>query len=195
MTSGLTSVSPNTFDFYVLALEWQPAWARDACPSGRRPNAGLVEKLSGDATGSYARTSLSLHGLWPDYDRGSMHAADGFGWPQWCDTCQGDASAASCLDYGSACQEHTAELSQVHARHGGARLQPDGRAALAALRARGGVGHARRARVGEARLVLRLPRRPERLLCRSGGGARARDRGLRRRARRAGHDRVEGKAG
>ena len=80
MTSGLTSVSPNTFDFYVLALEWQPAWARDACPSGRRPNAGLVEKLSGDATGSYARTSLSLHGLWPDYDRGSMHAAD-LTWP------------------------------------------------------------------------------------------------------------------
>eukprot|EP00908_Phaeocystis_cordata_P016024 Transcript_27237.p1 GENE.Transcript_27237~~Transcript_27237.p1 ORF type:complete len:354 (-),score=76.72 Transcript_27237:78-1082(-) len=104
--SGLTGAPPNDFDYYVLGLEWQPAWALSACPGGHRPNARLVQRLSGES-GSYARTRISLHGLWPDYDPPSR---EGHAWPQWCNTCllAPGAASASCLDF-SSCQERTAE--------------------------------------------------------------------------------------
>ncbi|WP_295042779.1 ribonuclease T2 [uncultured Paracoccus sp.] len=60
------------FDYYVLALSWQPAWcsitgdARDA-PECRRGSG----------------RDFTLHGLWPQYEQG---------WPDYCDTAERDPS-------------------------------------------------------------------------------------------------------
>lgn len=58
------------FDYYVLALSWSPNWCA----------------LEGDARGAeQCETDLgwSLHGLWPQYDRG---------WPSYCPTVERNPS-------------------------------------------------------------------------------------------------------
>lgn len=85
MPEGRSGAKPDDFDFYVLALAWQPQWARDVCPGGSHPNALLLSKLEG-VEGRYARDSLSLHGLWPEFDPAAANRTR-FGWPQYCDTC------------------------------------------------------------------------------------------------------------
>lgn len=60
----------GVFDYFVLAVSWQPSWcaatgdARDAPEC--RPGTGR---------------GFSVHGLWPQYERG---------WPEYCDTAERD---------------------------------------------------------------------------------------------------------
>ena len=93
----------NHFESYILALEWQPSSALDACPGGRRPNAALVKHMDSPA-GTFCRQHLSLHGLWPHNDA-LLHK--GFEWPQYCQvlgrqtshnysTCMKNMSDAKC---------------------------------------------------------------------------------------------------
>ena len=77
---GQTGAAQNYFESYVLALEWQPSWSLDACPSGANPNAALINFMNSSAS-TYSRTHLSLHGLWPNYNP-ILHK--GFEWPQFC---------------------------------------------------------------------------------------------------------------
>ena len=78
---GASGAAPRDFDYYVLALAWQPEWAASACPGGGRPNALMLQQMN---TGSYG---LGLHGLWPNYDPSQAGRAPGIGWPQFCNTC------------------------------------------------------------------------------------------------------------
>ncbi|MCP4384379.1 MAG: ribonuclease T2, partial [Hyphomicrobiales bacterium] len=48
---------PGDFDFYVLALTWSPSY----CANARRPDPQQCER---------PRTGFSVHGLWPQYERG-----------------------------------------------------------------------------------------------------------------------------
>jgi len=105
---GQSGASPLDYGYFVIALEWQPELLRRACPGGRWANPLLVQQLSAGG-GYYARTRLTLHGLWPDYDMHGSFAAQGYGWPQWCDTCLANGSAA-CHDY-SHC-EHDEQAPQ-----------------------------------------------------------------------------------
>lgn len=52
--------SPGTFDFYVLALSWSPAYC--AGPGGRRDRDGQCRPGRG--------LGFVVHGLWPQYERG-----------------------------------------------------------------------------------------------------------------------------
>ena len=103
---GKSGASPLDYGYFVIALEWQPELLRRACPDGRWPNPLLVQQLSSDS-GHYAQTHLTLHGLWPDYDLQSSFAAQGYGWPQWCNTCLANVSAV-CTDYSSCERYHDA---------------------------------------------------------------------------------------
>ena len=96
---GKTGAQPADYESYVLALEWQPTWSVDACPSGKQADAGLIRAMNGDV-GAYARTRLSLHGLWPNYDP-VKHG--GYDWPQYCNVsgahfpnCLKDPSGEGC---------------------------------------------------------------------------------------------------
>lgn len=60
------------FDYYVLALSWQPSWC-EMTGDAR----GAPECDRGDGRG------FTIHGLWPQYERG---------WPQNCDTAERDPS-------------------------------------------------------------------------------------------------------
>lgn len=60
------------FDYYVLSLSWQPAWCRS---TGDARDAGDCESGSG--------RDFTLHGLWPQYERG---------WPDRCPTAERDPS-------------------------------------------------------------------------------------------------------
>ena len=60
------------FDYYVLSLSWQPGWCR-ATGDGR----GADECRRGSGR------DFTLHGLWPQYERG---------WPDFCDTDERDPS-------------------------------------------------------------------------------------------------------
>ncbi len=55
---------PGGQDYYVLALSWQPAWC-------------AVEGDARDAPGCGDALGWTLHGLWPQHERG---------WPSWCET-------------------------------------------------------------------------------------------------------------
>ena len=57
---------PGTFDYYVLAISWSPNWCE------RTGNARNSPQCANDRD-----LGWSLHGLWPQYDRG---------WPSYCDT-------------------------------------------------------------------------------------------------------------
>lgn len=72
----LKGAPPGEFETYVLALEFQPQWSQTSCTS-------LVsEKLNSSV---YARTQLSVHGMWPNYER-TKH--DGYEYPTWCGSFQ-----------------------------------------------------------------------------------------------------------
>ena len=60
------------FDYYVLALSWQPAWC-----SATGDDRGAAECRDGTAT------DFTVHGLWPQHERG---------WPQDCPTAERDPS-------------------------------------------------------------------------------------------------------
>ncbi|GGF52779.1 ribonuclease T(2) [Paracoccus acridae] len=60
------------FDYYVLALSWQPGWCR---ATGDEQGARECDKGSG--------LDFTVHGLWPQYERG---------WPEYCDTPERDPS-------------------------------------------------------------------------------------------------------
>lgn len=60
------------FDYYVLALSWQPSWCATTGDARNAPECG-----PGDGRG------FTIHGLWPQYERG---------WPQYCDTAERDPS-------------------------------------------------------------------------------------------------------
>lgn len=63
---------PGIFDHYLLALSWTPGWCA----------------IEGEARGAEtcapgAATGWSLHGLWPQHERG---------WPEWCEAATRDPS-------------------------------------------------------------------------------------------------------
>lgn len=60
------------FDYYVLALSWQPSWCR---ATGDDRDASECDQGSG--------LNFTVHGLWPQYERG---------WPDHCDTNERDPS-------------------------------------------------------------------------------------------------------
>ena len=60
------------FDYYVLALSWQPAWCR---ATGDARDAPECSRGGG--------RDFTVHGLWPQYERG---------WPERCDTPERDPS-------------------------------------------------------------------------------------------------------
>ena len=60
----------GAFDYYVMALSWTPNWCR---LEGDAKDAELCETSSG----------WSLHGLWPQYEKG---------WPSFCRTSERDPS-------------------------------------------------------------------------------------------------------
>lgn len=60
------------FDYYVLALSWQPSWCRT---TGDGRNADECDRGSG--------SDFVVHGLWPQYEQG---------WPDHCDTPERDPS-------------------------------------------------------------------------------------------------------
>jgi ribonuclease T2 len=64
----------GAFDYYVLALSWQPSW----CAAEGRAR-GAPECAGGSARG------FVLHGLWPQYEEG---------WPSWCPGPHPDATRA-----------------------------------------------------------------------------------------------------
>ena len=55
--------APGEFDFYVLALSWSPSFCEAAAERG---NAGRSRAQCGERPFSFV-----VHGLWPQYDRGS----------------------------------------------------------------------------------------------------------------------------
>ncbi|WP_118133119.1 ribonuclease T2 [Oceanicella sp. SM1341] len=65
---------PGRFDYYVLALSWSPGWCALEGDARRAP-----ECAAGAGRG------LSLHGLWPQYERG---------WPRDCRAAVPDATRA-----------------------------------------------------------------------------------------------------
>ncbi|MDQ1900895.1 ribonuclease T2 [Paracoccus sp. WLY502] len=67
-----TADGAGDFDYYVLALSWQPSWCRDT-GDGR------------DATecGRGSGLDFTVHGLWPQHEQG---------WPEYCDTPERDPS-------------------------------------------------------------------------------------------------------
>lgn len=66
------------FETYVLALEFQPQWSQGHCDTL------ASQKLDGKG-GVFAQTQMSVHGMWPNYDR-ALH--DGYQWPAWCGSFQ-----------------------------------------------------------------------------------------------------------
>lgn len=60
------------FDYYVLALSWSPTWC-------------AIEGDARDAEQCDTDLGWSLHGLWPQYDRG---------WPSYCPTTERNPSRA-----------------------------------------------------------------------------------------------------
>ena len=60
------------FDYYVLALSWQPTWCATTGDDRRAPECR-------DGTGR----DFSVHGLWPQYEDG---------WPEYCSTRERDPS-------------------------------------------------------------------------------------------------------
>ena len=60
------------FDYYVLALSWQPGWCRTT-GDGR----------GADECGRGSGLDFTVHGLWPQYEQG---------WPDYCDTPERDPS-------------------------------------------------------------------------------------------------------
>lgn len=95
---GQSGAAINSFESYVLALEWQPSWSLDACPGKPYENAALIAYMNSSAS-RYAREHLSLHGLWPTYNP-MLHA--GFEWPQYCKSLTNPA-----LDYSTCAQNMT----------------------------------------------------------------------------------------
>jgi ribonuclease T2 len=97
---GKTGAPAGDYESYVLALEWQPSWSIDACPGGKQQDSELIRAMN-SSVGAYARSHLSLHGLWPNYDP-ALHG--GFEWPQFCNVsgqpgypeCQHDPSGPLC---------------------------------------------------------------------------------------------------
>ena len=64
-----------------MALSWLPQlMLDDYCPTGKDPSAPLVAAVEALKPDHYALTSLSVHGLWPEFDE--SHAP--YGWPQYC---------------------------------------------------------------------------------------------------------------
>ena len=61
----------GSFEQYVLALYFQPAWSQGDCDSA----------TTAKVNGSTAASHLSIHGLWPNY---APAAHDGYAWPQFC---------------------------------------------------------------------------------------------------------------
>lgn len=90
---GKTGAPPGHYESYVLALEWQPSWSVDACPGRKQQDSELIKAMNSNV-GAYARSHLSLHGLWPNYDP-AQHG--GFEWPQYCDV--GGHDFPSCLKH------------------------------------------------------------------------------------------------
>ena len=81
MSIGESGGRPGQYERYVLALGWLPQLVYDeACPDGPRPNPRLVHRMDRLPPDGYALTRLSVHGLWPEYDR--THYPHG--WPQYC---------------------------------------------------------------------------------------------------------------
>jgi len=76
-----TGAASADYTAYVLALHWHPVWALRACAGGEREDAAVVAAIEAPA-GEWARTRLSLHGLWPAYANPKAHG-DKL-WPQYC---------------------------------------------------------------------------------------------------------------
>lgn len=66
------------FDYYVLSLSWQPGWCR---ATGDRRGADECAAGSG--------LDFTVHGLWPQYERG---------YPEYCDTRERDPSRRQTQD-------------------------------------------------------------------------------------------------
>lgn len=62
LAAPLRAERAGTFDYYVLSLSWQPSWC---ALEGEARDAAQCERAQG----------WTLHGLWPQYDRG---------WPDYC---------------------------------------------------------------------------------------------------------------
>jgi ribonuclease T2 len=60
------------FDYYILALSWQPEWCRHTGAAR-----GAPECAAGTGRG------FTVHGLWPQHEEG---------WPQYCETTERDPS-------------------------------------------------------------------------------------------------------
>ena len=81
-SDGESGATPGRYERWVMAFHWLPQKVLDeACPSGSAPNAQLVAAMdASEKNGSqYARTRLSVHGLWPEYDASHRRS-----WPQYC---------------------------------------------------------------------------------------------------------------
>lgn len=104
---GQSGAPPAQYEAYVLALEWQPTWSLDACPSGKQENAALIRHFEA-AEGAFARTHLSLHGLWPNYTP-SMH--QGYQWPQFCNVSGVDFPACEAHPQLAQCQPSQAAVA------------------------------------------------------------------------------------
>jgi len=68
------------FDYYVLALSWQPGWCRSTGDARQAP-----ECRTGTGRG------FTVHGLWPQHEQG---------WPQNCDTPHRDPSRRQSQEMG-----------------------------------------------------------------------------------------------
>lgn len=72
MPGAAPAQTAGDFDYYVLTLSWSPSWCRTT-GDGR----GAPECAPGSGR------DFTVHGLWPQYERG---------WPDYCDTAERDPS-------------------------------------------------------------------------------------------------------
>lgn len=75
---GVKRGESGQFDYYLLALSWSPAFCADA--GGRRDATFQCERN---------RFGFVVHGLWPQWAKGSRHGA---GYPQFCAAQDGNAN-------------------------------------------------------------------------------------------------------